>query len=120
MNNLWLICSSCGFNASIPQDQLKEWRHCPNCQGHLVLDVSQGKRLDSEEDFKIHHIGKEKAETIHYNPKEKLIEIKEPEELQEIKEFTTSDLKRISKHDIIDFALDLNLFYWEELLKGEI
>ena len=107
MNNLWLICSSCGFNASIPQDQLKEWQHCPNCQGKLVLDISQGKRLETKE-------------IIHLNSKEKLIEIKEQEELQEIKEFETSDLKRISRHDIIDFVLDLNLFYWEELIKGEV
>ena len=102
---LWLICSKCGFNASIPALQLKEWQHCPNCQGHLVLDISQGKGLETKE-------------MIHYNHKEKLIEIKEQEELQEIKEFEKSNLKRISRHDIIDFVLDMNLFYWEELLKG--
>jgi len=112
MNNLWLICSSCGFNASIPQDQLKEWQHCPNCQSKLVLDISQGHRLDLGDNFPA--ISKEaiieEKQTIN---KSAYMEFAEIEQINKA-------IPIISRKDILEFVIDINLIYWEKLLKENI
>ena len=115
MNNLWLICSKCGFNASIPQDQLKEWQSCPNCQGKLVLDISQGQRTDRTDlgdNFPAisKEIIKEEKQTIN---KSAYMEFAEIEQINKA-------IPIISRKDILEFVIDINLIYWEKLLKENI
>lgn len=105
MNNLWLICSKCGFNASIPQDQLKEWQNCPNCRGKLVLDVSQGNLGDNfpilDKD-KIYEIGEIKLNKKAYA------------EFAEIEQINKS-IPIISRKEILEFVIDINLKTTKEL-----
>lgn len=100
MNNLWLICNDCGFSAFIPSEELKEWKTCPSCKGRLVLDLSQGKKTILEDNLSI--------------LREEKINKKAFQEFTEIEQINKA-IPIISRKDILEFIIDLNIKSTKEL-----
>ncbi len=66
----------------------------------MVLDVSQGNKPDLSD----------------YKPT--LTQLCPISELQEVKEIEAfKDLQRISRKEMLEFIIDLHIFYWEDLIK---
>jgi hypothetical protein len=99
-NGIWLVCSECGVKEFVPENKLQEHTNCLVCKARMVFAVDKGIignniAIQPENDF-----------SSNYKQIKK--------ELEEIKIFEQSDLKRISRSEIIDFVIDLNLMPFEK------
>ena len=48
MKNIWLICSECGYSKEVLENEIYYYNECPLCQGKMVMDLNQGKKIDPE------------------------------------------------------------------------
>ena len=48
-DQIWLICSECGYNVKAYPEQISGYYECPSChEGRMILDLNQGRKLDHD------------------------------------------------------------------------
>ena len=133
-SKIWLICAECGYSLSVySEKELYDHDKCPLCQGRMVVDLNQGRKLKGDiceycdHDCKGNRVGdacmnyvlkKENKEPTGDNfPIEQMKFVNS--EIAEIAMIRKEKRPKITKEDVEDLVIELGLgkFNFEEKIR---